>query len=102
MPDWLAPAGSLLPLHWLRPSALLRGLLAALVLLAWGRRPGGSAVPRGVIDEALLPHLLVQGGRAGWLRPGDTLAAAVACSASRWPARRGSARRRRWRWSRRR
>ena len=78
MPDWLAPAGSLLPLHWLRPWALW-GLLAALVLLAWGRRPGGSAVPRGVIDEALLPHLLVQGGRAGWLRPGDTLAAAVAC-----------------------
>ena len=39
---------------WLRPWALW-GLLAALVLLAWGRRPGGSAVPRGVIDEALLP-----------------------------------------------
>ena len=67
-----------LPLHWLRPWALW-GLLTALVLLAWGRRTGGGAVPRGVIDEALLPHLLVHGGRAGWLRPGDTLAAAVAC-----------------------
>lgn len=78
MPDWLAPAGSLLPLHWLRPWALW-GLLAALLLLAWGRRTGSSAVPRGVIDETLLPHLLVQGGRAGWLRPGDTLAVAVAC-----------------------
>jgi Ca-activated chloride channel family protein len=78
MPEWLTPAGSLLPLHWLRPWALW-GLPAALALLAWGRRTGGSAVPRGVIDEALLPHLLVQGGRAGWLRPGDTLAAAVAC-----------------------
>jgi hypothetical protein len=78
MPEWLSSAGHLLPLHWLRPWALW-GLLAALALLAWGRRTGGSAVPRGVIDAALLPHLLVQGGRAGWLRPGDTLAAAVAC-----------------------
>lgn len=78
MPEWLASAGSLLPLHWLRPWALW-GLLAAGALLAWGRRTAGSAVPSGVIDEALLPHLLVQGGRVGWLRPGDTLAAAVAC-----------------------
>lgn len=78
MPEWLTPAAGLLPLHWLRPWALW-GLLAALALLAWGRRRGGHAVPRGVIDEALLPHLLVQGGRAGWLRPGDTLAVAVAC-----------------------
>jgi Ca-activated chloride channel family protein len=78
MSEWLSPTGPLLPLHWLRPWALW-GLLAALALLVWGRRTGGSAVPPGVIDEALLPHLLVQGGRAGWLRPGDTLAAAVAC-----------------------
>jgi Ca-activated chloride channel homolog len=78
MPEWLSSAGHLLPLHWLRPWALW-GPLAALALLAWGRRTGGSAVPRGVIDPALLPHLLVQGGRDGWLRPGDTLAAAVAC-----------------------
>lgn len=78
MPEWLTPAASLLALHWHRPWALW-GLLAALLLLAWGRRTGGGAVPRGVIDAALLPHLLVQGGRAGWLRPGDTLAAALAC-----------------------
>ncbi|MFY7904311.1 MAG: VWA domain-containing protein, partial [Rubrivivax sp.] len=65
------------PLHWLRPWALL-GLPLALALLLWGRRARRGAVPRGVIDEALLPHLLVHGGRDGWLRPADTLAAAVA------------------------
>ena len=78
MAEWLDAAAALLPQHWLRPWALW-GLPAALLLLAWGRRRGGGAVPRGVIDEALLPHLLVRGGQAGWLRPGDTLAAAVAC-----------------------
>lgn len=78
MPELLTSAAGLLPLHWHRPWALW-GLLAALGLLAWGRRAVSSAVPRGVIDETLLPHLLVHGGRAGWLRPGDTLAAAVAC-----------------------
>jgi Ca-activated chloride channel family protein len=74
----MAAADVLLPLHWLRPWALW-GLLAAPMLLAWGRRTGSGAVPPGVIDEALLPHLLVQGGRAGRLRPADTLAAAVVC-----------------------
>lgn len=78
MPEGWADAASWMPLHWLRPWALW-GLLAVPVLIAWGRRTGGGAVPRGVIDDALLPHLLVQGGRAGWLRPADTLAAALAC-----------------------
>lgn len=77
MPEWLIQAAGLLPLHWLRPWALW-GLLAALGMMAWGRRTSGSAVPRGVIDDALLPHLLVQGGRDGWLRPGDTMAVALA------------------------
>nr|WP_295080438.1 VWA domain-containing protein [uncultured Roseateles sp.] len=69
---------ALLPLHWLRPWALWL-LLAAPVLLIWGRRPQGRAVPAGVIDAHLLPHLLVRSGRPGWLRPADTLSLALAC-----------------------
>lgn len=69
---------ALLPLHWLRPWALL-GLLPALALLLWRRRPGDGAVPPGVIDARLLPHLLVRGGPPARLRPADTLAVALAC-----------------------
>lgn len=76
MPD--ASALGIFPLHWLRPWALW-GLLLALALPFLGRREGGGAVPPGVIDAALLPHLLVRGGPRSWLRPADTLALAVAC-----------------------
>jgi Ca-activated chloride channel family protein len=75
MPDW---ASTWLPFHWLRPWALW-GLLLALFILIWGRRPPSQQHLRGVIDAHLLPHLLVHRGRAGWLRPTDTLALALAC-----------------------
>lgn len=75
MPEALS---TLLPLHWLRPWALW-GLLPALLLLLTRRRGGSGAVPRGVIDEQLLPHLLVRGGPAARLRPADTLAFALVC-----------------------
>jgi len=75
MPDW---ASTWLPLHWLRPWALW-GLLLALFILIWGRRPPSQQHLRGVIDAHLLPHLLVHSGRAGWLRPTDTLTLALAC-----------------------
>lgn len=76
--DW-----PLLPLHWLRPEALW-GLLPILLLPLWGRRESASAVPRGVIAEHLLPHLLLRGGRSAWLRPADTLALALACFCIAW------------------
>lgn len=78
MPESLAALDALLPLHWLRPWALL-GLLPALALLLWRRRPEDDAVPPGVIDARLLPHLLVRGGPPARLRPADTLAVALAC-----------------------
>lgn len=78
MPESLAALDALLPLHWLRPWALL-GLLPALALLLWRRRPDDGAVPPGVIDAQLLPHLLVRGGPPARLRPADTLAVALAC-----------------------
>jgi Ca-activated chloride channel homolog len=77
MPEWLNQTTSLMPLHWMRPWALW-GLFASLGIWAWGRRKSGHAVPPGVIDDALLPHLLVQGGRDGRIRPGDTMAVALA------------------------
>lgn len=75
--------GALLPLHWLRPEALW-ALLPILLLPLWGRRESASAVPRGVIAEHLLPHLLLRGGRRAWLRPADTLALALACFCIAW------------------
>lgn len=66
------------PMHWSRPWALW-GLLLAAALPFLGRRADGGAVPSGVIDSRLLPHLLVRGGAGGWLRPADTLALALAC-----------------------
>lgn len=78
MPEWMSSAVDLFPQHWLRPWALW-GLLAALPLLLWGRLKVRGSVPHGVIDAALLPHLLVHGGRSSWLHPGDSLAVAVVC-----------------------
>ncbi len=74
---------TLLPLHWLRPQALW-ALLPILLLPLWGRRDSARAVPRGVIAEHLLPHLLLGGGRRTGLRPGDTLALALACFCIAW------------------
>ena len=75
MADWLS---TLLPLHWLRPWALL--LLPVAVLLAvFGRRAHGEASLRGLIDAHLLPHLLVGGNKRKWITPADTLALALAC-----------------------
>ncbi len=79
MADWLS---TLLPLHWLRPWALL--LLPLAVLLAvFGRRADGSQSLRGLIDAHLLPHLLphllVGANKRQWLKPADTLALALAC-----------------------
>lgn len=75
MPEWIS---AWLPLHWLRPWALW-GLPAALWLWVGGRRAPSQQHLRGVIDEHLLAHLLVRGGRARWLRPSDTLAVALMC-----------------------
>jgi Ca-activated chloride channel family protein len=86
MPDW---ASTWLPFHWLRPWALW-GLLLALFILIWGRRPPSQQHLRGVIDAHLLPHLLVHRGRAGWR-----------VFVWHWPGPPGSARRRRWHRSKR-
>ncbi|MBN9521582.1 VWA domain-containing protein [bacterium] len=61
--------------HFLRPWWLLA--LAPAALLAW--RLWAAADPgrawRGVVAPELLPHLLVGGGRRGWLIPTHVLAA---------------------------
>ena len=75
MADWLS---TLLPLHWLRPWALLL-LPLAMLLAAAGRRAHGGQSLRGLIDPHLLPHLLVGGNKRQWITPADTLALALAC-----------------------
>lgn len=67
-----------LPVHWARPDALW-GLLPALLCCVWPAWSGGRSALEGVIAPHLLPHLLVQGGRSGWLKPAHTLGLALAC-----------------------